>query len=211
MKKTLTFLLIAFSLNLSAQAFREGDIIASAGAGIAIYKYQFTDVTNNSVTPRDTSGAWTFPFSAEYGVTNWLGGVFTFNYNNYIEGDSATDENATGIDFLIGAGFHVPWNLNRFDLTGNISYGFSKFKYQYNGSNSGTAKATGPALFVTINPRFYFSSSRNIGMGFFYRYSTYNYNNGEIKDNAGNTSKFKIEGPGNSFGLNLFYNIHSKE
>jgi hypothetical protein len=212
MKKFVAFFIAACIGSLGyTQSFRKGDVVVGLGGGLSIYRYQFTDVTNNIVNPRDTSGAWSFPIGVEYGITNWLSGNFTFNYNNYIEGDSATNENAKGIDFLIGVGLHVPWQLKKFDLCAKVEYGMSRFSYTFaNANNNAEAKALGSALFITLNPRFYFSKSSRLGMGFWYRYSMYNYKNGATTDNLGNEAKFKLDGPGNSFGLNLFYNIHGE-
>jgi hypothetical protein len=207
MKKLLCLFAVACSISVSAQLIDKNDIIISAGGGIGLYKYQFTDLTNNSVSPRDTSGAWVFPFQVEYGINRWLGAGLNFTYNNYIEGDSATNESARTIDFAPSVNLHVPWNLNKFDLTANIGYGYSNFRYNVNDSNGGVAKAGGTVFFFGVNPRLYFKTDGHLGIHAWYRFVSYNYKKGEVTDNANNKYEFKLDGPGQTFGFGLFYRI----
>lgn len=207
MKKLLTLTAAALCITAHAQLIDRNDIIIQAGGGLAIYKWQFTDLTNNTVNERDTSGSWCFPVQVEYGITRWLGGSVNFTYNNFIEGDSTQNEKATGIDIGLAANFHVPWALKKFDLSANIGYAYSKFKYEVNDASGGVAKAGGTVLFFGVNPRLFFKADGHLGISAWYRYSMYNYPNGTITDNAGSKSEFKIEGPANSFGLGLFYKI----
>lgn len=196
-----------FSLLADAQVIDKNDIIIQAGGGLGIYHYQFTDVTNGVVNERDTTGAWSFPIDVEYGVNRWFGAGLAFTFNNYIEGDSAQNEKATGIDIGLTSNFHIPWNLKKFDLSGHIGYAYSNFKYVVNDASGGVAKSGGSVLFFGVNPRLYFRADGHLGISGWYRYSIYKYPNGTITDNAGNKSEFKIDGPGNSFGLGLIFKI----
>ncbi len=207
MKKLFCVIAIACSVSASAQLIDKNDIIISTGGGIGLYKYQFTDVTNNVVNPRDTSGAWVFPFQIEYGFNRWLGAGLNFTYNNYIEGDSATNESARTIDFAPSVNFHIPWNLKKFDLTANVGYGYSNFRYNVNDNNGGVAKAGGTVFFFGVNPRLYFKADGHLGIHAWYRFVQYNYPKGEVTDNLNNKYEFKLDGPGQTFGFGLFYRI----
>lgn len=207
MKQSLFALFIAFSLSAGAQVFDKGNIVIHAGGGIALYKYQFKDLTNNTTNPRDTSGSWSFPVQVEYGINKWLGGGVNFTYNNFIEGDSAQNEKARGIDIGLAANFHIPWSLKKFDLSANIGYAYTNFKYEVNDANGGIAKAGGTVLFFGVNPRLYFREDGHFGISAWYRYTKYNYPKGTITDNSNNKSEFSIDGPGQSFGFGLFYRI----
>lgn len=207
MKKVFFAICIAFSISTSAQVFDQGDIVIQAGGGIALYKYQYTDITNNNTNPRDTSGSWSFPVQVEYGMNKWLGAGLNFTYNNFIEGDSAANEQARGVDIGLAANFHIPWSLEKFDLTANLGYGYSNFKYEVNDASGGVAKAGGTVLFFGVNPRLYFSKERHLGISAWYRFSKYNYPKGTITDNSNNKSEFSIDGPAQGFGFGLFYRI----
>lgn len=93
MKKLFCAVGIACSITVSAQLIDKNDVIISAGGGSGLNKYQFTDVTNNVVNPRDKSGAWVFPFQIEYGFNRWLGAGLNFTGKNYIEGEVTDDLN----------------------------------------------------------------------------------------------------------------------
>ena len=207
MKNVIIALALTIATSLSAQVIDRNDIIIHAGGGIALYKYQFKDITNNSTSPRDTSGSWCFPVQVEYGINKWLGGSVNFTYNNFIEGDSAANEKARGIDFGLAANFHIPWSLKKFDMSANLGYGYSNFKYEVNDANGGVAKAGGTVFFFGLNPRLYFKADGHLGISAWYRYSKYNYPKGTITDNSNNKSEFSIDGPGQSFGLGLFYRL----
>jgi hypothetical protein len=185
----------------------KGDIIIQPGGGLGIYRWQFTDVTNNVVNERDTSGAWSFPVNVEYGINRWFGAGLAFTYNNFIEGDSAENEKATGIDVGLTANFHIPWNLEKFDLSAHMGYAYSNFKYELNDASGGIAKSGGSVMFFGANPRLYFTADGHLGISGWYRYSMYKYANGTITDNSGNKSEFKIDGPAHSFGLGLIFRI----
>jgi len=203
------FLLAAVSLTtlMNAQVIDRNDIIIQAGGGLGIFHYQFTDVTNNVVDDRDTSGAWAFPFQIEYGVNRWLGAGLAFTYNNFIEGDSSANEKATIIDIVPTASLHVPWGLKKFDLSASIGFGYSKFKYEIDEINHPVAKAGGTVLVIGVNPRLYFGESARFGITGWYHYTKHNFKEGTVTDDSNVEYKFKLEGPGNSFGLGLVFKI----
>lgn len=208
MRKIFSFLFtVTFFATVHAQVIDRNDIIIQAGGGLGIYHYQFTDVTNNVVQDRDTSASWTFPFQVEYGVNRWLGAGLAFTFNNFIEGDSASGEKATVLDFVPTVNLHVPWSLKKFDLSANIGYGYSRFKYEINDLNHGIAKAGGTVLVVGVNPRLYFGESARFGITGWYRYTKHNYKEGTVTDDSNLEYKFKLDGPGNSFGLGLVFKI----
>ncbi len=209
MKKFLFLCVILSPAFLSAQFIERGDKIIAAHGAFGLYKYQFTDKANNLVDPRDTSAGFNVPVSFEYGLFSWLSGAAHFNYVNYIEGDSARDERSRGIDAQLGINLHVPWKWQRFDLCAGIAYGFSNFNYTFkDNGNESVAKANGSALSFSVNPRFYFSSEKHLGMSFLYRRTNYLYKNGNVSySNSSLNFPFKLEGPGSTFGLGLFYRI----
>ena len=207
MKKLLLVFSIAATTGLSAQVVDKGDIIIQAGGGLGIYRYQFTDITNNVSNPRDTAAAWTIPFHVEYGITRWLGAGVGFTFNNFIEDDSSTNEKATVLDFVPTAHLHVPWGLEKFDLSVNLGYGYSRFKYEIDAVNNPVAKAGGTVLVVGVNPRLYFGENAHFGITGWYRYTQHNFKKGTISDDNNFSYDFKLDGPGNSFGLGLVFKI----
>jgi hypothetical protein len=208
MKKLFLFASLSLGSFVGAQVIDRNDIIVQAGGGLGIYRYQFTDVTNNVSNPRDTSAAWVFPFQVEYGVNRWLGAGLAFTFNNFIEGDSTNDnEKATVIDFGLAANLHIPWSLKHFDLSSSLGYGYSKFKYEIDEVNHPVAKAGGTVLVIGINPRLYFGKNAKFGITGWYHFTKHNYKKGTVTDDSNFEYKFRLDGPGNSFGFGLVYKI----
>lgn len=203
------FLAAAISLStiVGAQVVDKGDIIIQAGGGLSIYHHQFTDLTNNVVNDRDTSASWSFPFQIEYGVNRWLSPGLAFTYNGFLEGDSAGNDKATAIDIVPTANLHVPWSLKKFDLCASIGFGYSSFKYTVDEPNNPVAKAGGTVLVIGANPRLYFGENARFGITGWYRYTKHNYKEGTVSDDTNLEYKFKLEGPGNGFGLGLIFKI----
>lgn len=207
MKKTLALFATLLYLTSTAQVIDKGDFIIQAGGGLSIYHHQFTDLTNNVVNDRDTSGSWSFPFQLEYGVNRWLGGGLAFTYNAFIEGDSSGNDKATTIDIVPTAHLHVPWGLKHFDFTASVGFGYSAFKYTIDEPNNPVAKAGGTVLVIGVNPRLYFGESARFGITAWYRYTKHNFKEGTVSDDNNLEYKFKLEGPGNGFGLGLVFKI----
>lgn len=206
-KKLLTSITVILCLSASAQLIDKNDIVLHAGVGIGIFHHQFTDLQTNITDDRDTSGSVQYMFQAEYGVTRWLSGGLSFNYQDFLTDSSNSNDKATILDFGLGANLHIPWNLERFDLTGNIGYGYSRFKYTDSDVNNWQALANGSVFFWGVNPRLYFSKNQHLGIELWYRHTSHIFKNGEISDNNGFSYNFRLDGPGNSFGLGFFYKI----
>ncbi len=190
-----------------AQAFGKGTKFVDAGFGIGIQHYRFTDLTNNSIGNRDTSGAFEIPFGFEYGILPWLGASINGNYAHYINGDSASNQQVNGIDFIPTLNIHAPFQLNKLDLFGSMGYGYSHFSYIVNNANGGKAIASGTVFNWGINLRWLFKTDGHLGMNFWYRHSNYLYKKGIVTDNHGNKTDFKLDGPGNNFGIGFFFRI----
>lgn len=207
MKKLFTLTAAILCLNSYAQLIDRNDIVIHAGIGIGIYHYQFTDLQTNIADPRDTSGSVQYLFQAEYGVNRWLSGGLSFNYQDFITDSANSNDKATILDFGLAANLHIPWNLERFDFTANIGYGYSRFKYTDPDASNWEALANGGVFFWGVNPRLYFTRDQHLGIEFWYRRTNHVFKKGEISDNAGFQYNFRLDGPGNSFGLGLFYKI----
>ncbi|HET6991932.1 MAG TPA: hypothetical protein VFJ43_11440 [Bacteroidia bacterium] len=209
MKKII--LLLCFFLSVSTLSFGQMYYkkcwFAEAGFGLGIQHYQFTDITNNQTDPRDTSAAYEVPFRFEYAALNWFGVSLDGNFASYITANSSKNESAKGIDFVPTANIHAPFKMNHLDLSGTLGYGYSHFSYKVNDVNGGKAVANGWVLNWGINLRFLFKRDGHFGMGLWYKHSLYNYNKGTINDNAGNKTSFKLDGPGNNFGVGFFYRM----
>ncbi|MEO5642455.1 MAG: hypothetical protein ABIQ40_16890 [Bacteroidia bacterium] len=207
-KTTLVFgLAILLSLFSNAQCFEKDTKFISAGFGLGIQHYRFTDVTNNIVGTRDTSAAIEVPFSFEYGALSFLGISLNGNYAKYLGGDSATNESVKSFDFIPTINLHAPFGWNKLDLSANVGYGFSHFSYVVNSPGGGTAKANGGVFNLGLNLRLLFRTDGHLGMNFWYTHSSYNYKKGVVTDNNGYKADFRLDGPGNNFGLGLFFRI----
>src|SRR5687767_14484691 len=94
------FPLVFFSAH--GQSFQKGNTVVNVGTGLAIYGV-YTYEKNTPYYSNDTAGSYIFPVKLEYGIFNWLGAAFRFNYSNYIEGDSANTQDVNGIDLGVQA------------------------------------------------------------------------------------------------------------
>ena len=209
MKKIALILALTGASMLHAQLIDRNDIILHAGIGAGIYHYQLTDLQTNIANPRDTSGSVQYLFQAEYGVNRWLSGGLTYNFQHFLTDSSGQShgERAIVMDFGLSANFHIPWNLEKFDFSASLGYAYSRFRYTVDDLNNWEAVANGTVFFWGVNPRLYFSKNQHLGMEFWYRHTSHLYKKGEITDNNGFLYNFKLDGPGNSFGLGLFYKI----
>lgn len=206
MKKLFSILGVVSCMTLSAQVIDQNDIIIQAGGGLGIYHYQFTDITNNQVNNRDTSAAWSFPFQVEYGVNRWLGAGVAFTFNNFLI-DDTLDGKASVIEIAPVANLHIPWSLKHFDMSAQLGFGYSKFHYEIADTYNPVANAGGTVLILGVNPRLYFGENARFGITAWYRYTKHNYKEGTVSDDNNFEYKFKLEGPGNSFGLGLVFKI----
>jgi hypothetical protein len=187
MKKTL-LLLTFLAVNIAnAQVTQQGKIMADLGIGFGIQHYQFTDLVTNISTPRDTSAAIEIPIGVEYGIRKWIGAGLMFNYASYINGDSASNEKARGVDILPVVFLHIPWSLNKIDLMGHIGYGYSRFAYDLNQNNNAQYRANGSLLNFGLKLRWLFSTDGHFGMQFWYSHSNYVYPKGVATDDSGSS------------------------
>lgn len=209
MKKKFLVLCIFISASVFSfgQMYYKKCMFAEAGFGLGIEHYQFSDITNNTSSPRDTSASIQVPFRFEYAFHNMLGVSLDGNFESYLQGDSSKNQSAKGIDFVPTFNVHAPFKLNKLDLFGSLGYGYSHFSYKVNDVNGGKAVANGWVFNWGITLRLLFSKDGGLGMNFWYKHALYNYNNGTISDNSGNQTKFKLDGPGNNFGIGFFYRI----
>lgn len=214
-KLSILIAVLLTALALPAQTYRRASAtpgffgpktwFVDAGIGLGIERYQFTDKTNNHVDPRDTSGSIEIPIQVEYGITNWLGAAVITNFSHFIEGDSAGAQKASGFDFAPGVNLHIPWSLKKLDVYANINYGYSHFAYRVNNSTNDKAIANGSVLYTGLNMRWMFRSEGHFGMNFWYHHANFNYPNGTISNDTNTpVQKFKLDGPGNLFGLGFF-------
>jgi hypothetical protein len=209
MKKALLFacIFISFATISSAQCFDKGTMFANAGFGLGIQHYRFTDATNNVIGDRDTSAAVEVPFGFEYGVLSFLGLSVDGNYANYFTNDSSQEESVKSLDFVPSVNIHAPFGLNKLDLYATLGYGYSHFSWNVNSSFGGKAVANGSVLNLGLTLRLLFKTDGHLGMNFWYRHSSYNYKKGVVTYDNGSKFDFKLDGPGNNFGIGLFFRI----
>lgn len=204
MKKLLLACCCLLSSLAFAQVTENGKILVDLGIGLGIQHYQFTDKTTNISDDRDTSGALEIPIGIEYGIKRWIGAGLTFNYAKYLNGDSAGNESARGIDFYPAVYLHVPWSLQKLDLMAHIGYGFSRFSYDENANANAQYRANGSILNWGFKLRWLFAEDGHFGMQFWYSHSAYVYPNGEASNDLGYKGSFRLDGPGNNFGTGFF-------
>lgn len=197
-KKSIFILILCrfLLLSLCAQTIREksfekGAMVIEPGIGLGLYKTTFTD---KSFTPplsgNDTAGAVLYPLGFEYGVLDWLGCGGKFNYSNYIEGDSASAEKGSGIDFGAFIRAHA-LRTKRIDMFAGFDFGYSHFVYDANDGSGGVARGGGTFFSFNLNSRFYFG--KKWGMRLFYNFDSYNYPNIAIEDSFGNSADFSLK------------------
>jgi hypothetical protein len=203
----LSCLFISFATISSAQCFERDAKFFDAGIGLGIQHYRFTDVSNNVIGDRDTSVALEVPFRFEYGVLNFLGLSIDGNYASYFTDDSSAQESIKALDFVPSVNIHAPFGLNKLDLYATFGYGFSHFSWTVNNSNGGKAVANGSVFNAGLALRLLFKTDGHLGMNFWYRHSSYNYNKGTVTYSNGDKFLFKLNGPGNNFGIGFFFRI----
>ncbi len=209
MKKAIFTLIIALGVSSFSfgQCFDKGAIFINTGFGIGIQHYRFTDVTNNIVGTRDTSAAIEIPFGVEYGLMPFLGVSLDGNYAKYLTDSASGNSSVKSIDFVPTVNIHAPFGWNKLDLYGSIGYGFSHFSWKENTINNPTAKANGGVFNFGLNLRWLWKTDGHLGMNFWYKHSSYNYKKGTITDNTNFKYEFALDGPGNNFGIGLFFRI----
>ncbi len=209
MKKPLLLLsiLILAATSSSAQCFDKGTKFINTGFGLGIQHYRFTDLSNNTIGERDTSAAIEVPFGFEYGVLSFLGISLDGNFASYLTDDSTQQESVKGFDIVPSVNVHAPFGLNKIDLFATLGYGYSRFAWKINSTPGGKAVANGTVFNAGLTLRLLFRTDGHLGMNFWYKYSSYKYNKGVVTFDDATSFKFKLDGPGNNFGIGLFYRI----
>lgn len=205
MKKILLTCLILSLPCLPAfsQSFVKGSLVAEAGAGLGIYRITATDKSKNE-TNSDTTAAWVFPLTMEYGLSNYFGIGGTFKYSNYIEGDSSSTLGVNGFDLAVQPAFHF-LNRRRIDMSLYGQLGATYISFRANDYDNVRANGFGPVYGIGLTMRIYFSDV--IGMYLGYSYTSFAYNDIVVKDNSGNQFHFKLAEKGSNFGLGLVFKI----
>lgn len=189
---------------LNAQVVQPGKILLEAGLGLGVQHYQFTDLNLHISNPRDTSAAVEIPLTFEYGIKNWFGAGLLCNFENYINGDTNSNDTYKGFDLVPSAFFHIPWGLQKLDMFAHFGYGYTHFKYDSNNSFGTIYVANGHVFNWGITFRWLWKEDGHFGMHFWYSHAVYEYPHGEASDNFGHKEPFSLDGPGNNFGLGIF-------
>ncbi len=160
--KKIIFILIAFTaLQVNAQSFYKGALVADLNYGFDIYRIKtHTTYKDNNPPPKDTTDgtASSGPnLGVEYGVLDWLGVGIRGKYDTYV---TSTDKNgvrptANGGEIGVVLNFHI-LRKDVFNLIGGFNAGYSHFTYHSNDSVGTEAYGDGTWFDLHLTPRFYF-------------------------------------------------------
>ncbi|MEW6467596.1 MAG: outer membrane beta-barrel protein [Bacteroidota bacterium] len=202
MKKIIAALAFAgICLPALAQSFAKGNTVVTVGAGFAFYKVYSYEKDTPYYT-NDTAAAFVFPLKVEYGIFDWLGAAFRFNYSNYIEGDSANTQDVNGIDLGLQANFHF-YRGARTDLYAGGIASWSRLRYSESTVSNIQVKGGGSVFGAELGARFYFGESKKSGIHFAFSYLGNFYPNLVATDAAGNTADYYLSATGFQLGLGL--------
>ncbi len=207
MRKIFFFFIFFLSISSisSGQCFKPKSSFGDIRFGLGIQHFRFTDVTNNIAGMRDKSTSFEYPFESEYGIFRWLGVSLYVSAAIYKTSNSAFIQSGKSLELMPSINIHAPFGWNKFDLYGSVGYGLSYFGYDVHSPVEGKAGASGGVLNMGLTLRWLFKTDGRYGMNLWYKYSSYNCNKGTITDNNGNKTNFKLDGPGNSFGIGIFF------
>lgn len=192
---------LIISVQLSAQTFQQGNTVVNVGTGFALYEV-YSYQKNSTAYSNDTAGSFVFPVKVEYGVLDWLGAAFRFNFSNYIEGDSSNTVDINGIDLGLQANYHF-LRKERCDLyVGGIA-SWSRIKYHENTLANTQVKGGGSVFGMELGSRFYFGETRKIGIYLSYGYVRNYYPNLVATDSSGNTANYYLSAIGHQLGIGL--------
>lgn len=126
MKKVIflmTFLSLCLTQTLSAQVFSEkGKFIATAGLKLGFYENDITlYALGADSTGKDTTGAFYYPISLEYCITNRISAGITYRPGQYFEDDDQSKNKIKAFD--MHATFHF-MKKQRNDLYARFQFGF---------------------------------------------------------------------------------------
>ena len=197
----LLFVCVCIRFLSQSQTFTQGDVAVNVGTGLAIYStYVYEKGKTNY--QYDTAGAYIFPIKVEYGLLNWLGATFRFNYSNYIEGDSTNTQDINGVDFGLQANFHFI-RTQRWDLYAGGIASWTRLHYKENTLQNSEVKGNGTVFGMELASRFYFGETRKFGMYLSYCYVGNYYRDLLGKDSFGNSTHFYLSAIGHQIGVGL--------
>ena len=175
MKRLLTTIVAtAIAFGAYSQAHEKGKINIDMGAGIGIYKYDYTHVYQGvtiSQVEDDTTGAWYAYLNAEYGVLDWFSAGLTYRKGSYYE-DNDDASNSFHIVRLAGRFYFL--NKDKFTFFSNIEYGLISMKDVGSGIVSSSVKYGGGDFAIGLGFKWYWTE--NIGMHLAYEYDSYTLN-----------------------------------
>lgn len=186
--KKIILLFLAISTQAFCQSFDRGTILINAGAGLSGFTTILTD-KDTKFEDKDGAAASMFPFSAEFGITNWLGGGVEIVVGSYFLDDSSDIESSGFKDFGALAAIHLI-NRERFNLAVEGVFGGSSLKGQFKDSG-GSYKSFGLETRVAANFRIFFGDH----FALFLRGGPAwnNYNQLTLRDQNNNTYDFKFQ------------------
>jgi hypothetical protein len=182
------------------QSFEKGAQVVDFSPGFLLL-YTKIKETGQTAYEKDTTAAFVFPVSYEYGILDWLSGGGFFRFNNFIEGDSNNFQ-ATGIDAGVLVNFHF-LRSKRVDWLAGIAGGYSYFKIKANDVSSNEATGGGSNFGIYTKFRFYF----NDHFGMHLDLGRWNLNYPSIKFKSGTDPDYRIhlQGAGPNIGLGFQY------
>lgn len=126
MKKVIflmAFLSLFFTQSSDAQVFSEkGKFIATAGIKLGFYQNDITlYALGADSTAKDTTGAFYYPISLEYCITNRISAGITYRPGQYFEDDDQSNNKVKAFD--MHATFHF-MKKQRNDLYARFQFGF---------------------------------------------------------------------------------------
>lgn len=206
------FLVILFMVSLSslfAQSFQKGSMVIDGSANLGIYETMSKNLLNDSIT-HDHAGVILFPFTAEYGVTDWLGAALQFDYSNYIEGkDTTTNQNnnrVNGIDIIAKANFHFV-RTKRTDILFGPNIGYTHISSKAHDTLNASAAASGFTFGGNLQSRFYFGEVFGIFLNLGYHFHNYPKLAFYDDNHPDGINDFKLNLKGVNFGIGLMFKL----
>ena len=209
--KKIIFVLMGFaSLQMSAQSFYKGALVASLNYGIDIYNVKehlvYKGSAINGPAPKDTTdgaGAHGLRLSAEYGVVDWLGVGLSGKINTYLTSKDKTTgitPTASGGEIGLLVNFHM-LRKQKFNLSGGFDLGYSHLTYRSHDALGTEVYGDGSWFNLHITPRLYFG---RFGINMTLNFPFINYPNLVSSDatfNKDYSFSWKSTGWGMNFGV----------
>jgi len=199
------FLGLLISQTASAQVFSEkGKFIATAGLKLGFYKNDITLYAFGAdSTGTDTTGAFYYPISLEYCITNRISAGITYRAGRYFEDDDQSNNKVGAFD--MHATFHF-MKKERNDLYARFQIGFGNLNIK---NIDDIASSEGNWSFGSAGLSIGYQHTFGEHVGFYLNLGRANYNltqkdlyfNGERVDTADIKWDMKLRGTEFSFGL----------